>query len=87
MQQNSGLFKMIVGVLKIAIHSTLEIGVYSCTEDQEILKVFSYDVRCAVVIRELKVHIRTAIGTITADMLQTNSIFVLMFLESQRVHI
>ena len=41
-------------------------------------------------IPELKVRIRTAIETITADMLQTvwnNSIIVLMFVESQRVHI
>jgi hypothetical protein len=40
-------------------------------------------------IPELKVRIRTAIGTITADMLQfgTNSIIVLMFVESQTVHI
>ena len=41
-------------------------------------------------IPELKVHIRTAIETITADdMLQTvwtNSIIVLMFVESQRLH-
>ena len=49
-------------------------------------------------IPELKVRIRTAIETITADMLQTttinkrykqfgtNSIIVLMFVESQRVH-
>jgi len=39
---------------------------------------------------ELKVRVRTAIETITADILQkfaTNSIFVLMFVESQRVHI
>jgi len=38
---------------------------------------------------ELKVRIRTATETITADMLQfgTNSIIVLMFVESQRVHI
>ena len=40
-------------------------------------------------IPELKVRIRTAIETITADMLQfrTNSIIVLMFVESQTVHI
>ena len=40
-------------------------------------------------IAELKARIRTAIETITADMLQcgTNSIIVLMFVESQRVHI
>jgi len=38
-------------------------------------------------IPELKVRIRTAIKTITADMLRTNSIIVLMFVESQRVHI
>jgi len=36
---------------------------------------------------ELKVQIRTTIETITTDMLQTNSIFLLMFVESQRVHI
>jgi len=42
--------------------------------DQEILKVFFYDVQCAVVnafLPELKVLIRTAIETIIADMLQT----------------
>jgi len=39
--------------------------------DQEIFKVFFYDVRCAVVIPELKVRIITYIETITADMLQT----------------
>jgi len=40
-------------------------------------------------IPELKVRIGTAIETITADMLQfgSNSIIVLMFVESQRVHI
>ena len=40
-------------------------------------------------IPELKVRIRTAIGKITADMLQTvwnELIIVLMFVESQRVH-
>jgi len=41
---------------------------------------------------ELKVRVRTATETITADMLcykqfGTNSIIVLMFVESQRVHI
>jgi hypothetical protein len=40
--------------------------------DKEILKVFFYDVRCAVATPELKVRIRTAIETtITSDMLQT----------------
>jgi len=39
--------------------------------DQEILKVFFYDVQCAVVIPELKVRIRTPTETITTDMLQT----------------
>jgi len=41
--------------------------------DQEILKVFFYDVLCAVdaFLPEMKVRIRTAIETITADMLQT----------------
>jgi len=47
--------------------------------------------RGCVCIPELKVRIRTAIETITADMLQTefgtNSIVILMFVESQRVHI
>jgi len=41
-------------------------------------------------ILELKVRIRTAIETITADMLQTvwnELVIVLMFVESQRVHI
>jgi len=40
-------------------------------------------------ITELTVRIRTVIGTINADMLQfgTNSIIVLMSVESQRVHI
>jgi len=39
-------------------------------------------------IPEIKVRIRTAIETITADMLQTweDSIIMLMFVESQRVH-
>ena len=59
--------------------------------DQEILKVFFYDVRCAVVMHfsAWSGEIRTVIETFTADMLQfgTNSIFVLMFVESQRVHI
>ena len=43
-----------------------------------------------VCISELKVRIRTAIETITADMLQTvwNELdYLLMFVESQRVHI
>jgi len=45
--------------------------------DQEILKVFFYDVQCAVVmhlsalVRSLLRWRRTAIETITADMLQT----------------
>jgi hypothetical protein len=42
--------------------------------DQEILKVFFYDVRCAVVMHfsaGSAVRIRTAIQTITTDMLQT----------------
>jgi len=42
--------------------------------DQEILKVFFYDVRCAVVMHFpawSAVRIRTAIETITAAMLQT----------------
>jgi len=48
--------------------------------------------RGCVCISELKVRIRTAIETITADMelykqFETNSIIVLMFVESQRVHI
>jgi len=41
-------------------------------------------------IPELKVRIRTATETTTADILQTvatNSIIVLMFVESQRMHI
>ena len=41
-------------------------------------------------IPELKVRIRTAIETITANMYKqfgTNSIIMLMFVESQRVHI
>jgi len=43
-----------------------------------------------VCIPELKVRIRTAIETITAEMLHTvwtNSIILLMFVESQRLHI
>ena len=40
--------------------------------DQEIIKVFFYNVQCAVVIPELTVPIRTAIETITSDMLQTD---------------
>jgi len=42
--------------------------------DQEILKVFFYDVRCAVVMHfsaGSAVRIRIATETITADMLQT----------------
>ena len=41
--------------------------------DQEILKVFFYDVRCAVVMHfsTWNGKIRTPIETITADMLQT----------------
>jgi len=56
--------------------------------NQEIHKVFFYDVRCAVVMHfsAWSGEIRTAIETITADMLQANSIFVLMFVESQSVH-
>ena len=59
--------------------------------DQEILKDFFYDVRCAVVMNfsAWSGEIRTAIETITADLIQfgTSSIFVLMVVESQRVHI
>jgi len=39
--------------------------------DQEILKVFFYVRPLPVIIPEMKVRIRTAIETITADMLQT----------------
>ena len=42
--------------------------------DQEILKVFFYDVRCAIVTHFSAwsaVRIRTTIATITVDMLQT----------------
>ena len=41
--------------------------------DREILKVFFYDVRCAVVMLFIawSGEIRTAVETITADMLQT----------------
>jgi len=53
--------------------------------------VFFYDVRCAVVMHFFawSGEIRTTIENITIDMLQfgTNSIFLLMFVESQRVHI
>jgi len=57
--------------------------------DQEILRVFLYDVQCPVVMHfsAWSGEIRVAIEIITADMLQTNLIFVLMFLESQRVNI
>ena len=60
--------------------------------DQEILKFFFYDMRCAVVTHfsAWRGEIRTAIETITADVLKqfgTNSIIMLMFVESQRVHI
>ena len=41
--------------------------------DQEILKVFCYVPPLPASIPELKVRIRTAIETITADMLQTVS--------------
>jgi len=57
--------------------------------DQEILKVFFYVPPLPTSILELKVRVRTAIETITADMLQTvwNELIMLMFVESQRVHI
>jgi len=62
--------------------------------DQEILRVFFYDVRCAVVMNfsawnwryesepPLKPPSLTCYGQFG-----TNSIIVLMFVESQRVHI
>jgi len=40
---------MIVGVLKLVIHNTLEIGVYICTDGSRNSQSFLYDVRCAVV--------------------------------------
>jgi hypothetical protein len=58
--------------------------------DQEILKVFFYVPPLPASIPELTVRIRTAIETITADIHKqfgTNSIIVLMFVESQMVHI
>jgi len=60
--------------------------------DQEILKVFFYDMWCEVVMHfsAWSGEIVTVIETITADILQTvwNELdFVLMFVESQRVHI
>ena len=43
---------------------------------------------CTLCIPELKVGIRTAIETINTDkQFEMNSIIVLMFVESQRVHI
>ena len=64
--------------------------------DQEIPKVFFYDgAMCSSYAflrleRSLLRWRRTAVRRLHADMLQTvwnNSIFVLMFVESQRVHI
>jgi len=58
--------------------------------DQEILKVFFFVPPFPASIPELKVRIRTAIETITADMLQTvwNELdFRVMFVESQRVYL
>jgi len=57
---------------------------WGCVKDQ----IYVHSLPASI--PELKVRIRTAIQTITADMLQTvgtNLIIVLMFVESQRVHI
>jgi hypothetical protein len=53
--------------------------------DQEFLKVFFYDVRCAVVM-----HCKLCLYYSTLacyKQFETNTIIVLMFVESQTVHI
>jgi len=83
------LFEMIVGVLTICHTRSPDATpcdsfLWGYVKDQV------YVPPLPTSIPELKVRIRTAIETITADMLQTvrtNSIILLMFVESQRVHI
>jgi len=61
--------------------------------DQEILKVFFYDVRSAVVMHFSRIWRYESEPPLKPSRLTcyqqfgTNSIFVLMFVESQRVHI
>ena len=66
---NTGLFEMIVGVLTIATSfsrlTPCDFFLWSYVKDQV------YVPRLPASIPELKVRIRTAIETITADMLQT----------------
>ena len=77
---------MIVGV----IHNTLQMQLHVIFYLWGYVKDQVYVPPLPATIPVLKVRIRTAIETITADMLQTvgtNIIIVLMFVESQRVHI
>jgi hypothetical protein len=61
---------MIVGVLTTChTHNTLEIAVCSCTDGSRNSQ--SYVPPLPTSIPEMKVRIRTAVETITADMLQT----------------
>jgi len=81
-KSNTGLFKMIVGVQYIVTPM-----------DQEILKVFFYDVRCAVVMHfsrnwRYESEPPMKLSPLTCyKQFGTNPIFMLMFVESQRVHI
>ena len=87
---NTGLFEMTVGVLTTC-HTSRSPDATPCyfflwgyVKDQV------YGPPLPASIPELKVRIRTATDTITADIyiqFGTNSIIVLMFVESQRVHI
>jgi hypothetical protein len=80
----TGLFKMIGGVwpLRSPDATPCDFFLWGYVKDQV------YVPHLPASIPELKVRIRTAIETITADtQFGTNSIIVLMFVESQRVHI
>jgi len=70
MRKYTGLFEMIVGVLTTSHtqYCTLEIGVYVFFYLIEQHSKFLFH---TLHIPELKVRVRTAIETITADMLQT----------------
>ena len=83
-----GLFKFFVGVLTTC-HLVLQMHRNVISFYGVALKYQVYVPPLPASIPELKVRIRTAIETITADMIQfgTNSIIVLMFVESQRMHI
>jgi len=70
------------------------VGVYYmfAPMDQEILKVFFYDVRCAVMHFSRNWRYKSEPPLKPSSLacykqFGTNSIFVLMFVESQRVHI